>query len=81
VFNDWNSHVLPTPVSVPAGDLWVSLEFTHAAPLRVIGCDAGPAAPDGDWLYSSTDGTWLTFGQRFAGSVNWNIRAVIEVTM
>ncbi|MCP3998735.1 MAG: hypothetical protein GY722_27240 [bacterium] len=78
--NDWNSHVLPNPVAIPNGDLWITIEFTHATSLRVIGCDAGPVVPDGDWLFSSADATWLPFNQRFSASINWNIRGIAEVT-
>jgi len=81
VVDDWNTHTLQTPVTIPNGDLWVAVEFSHASFLRVIGCDAGPAVGEGDWLFSSTDGTWRTFQQRYSESVNWNVRAVAEVAM
>jgi hypothetical protein len=80
VANNWNSHMLQTPVAIPTGDLWISVEFMHSTSLRVIGCDAGPAVPDGDWLFSSTDSDWIPFSQRFAASVNWNIRGIAQVT-
>jgi len=78
--NDWNSHVLANPVAIPDGDLWITIEFAHATTLRVIGCDAGPVVPDGDWLFSSADAIWLPFNQRFSASINWNIRGIAEVT-
>lgn len=77
--SSWITHVLPAPVAVTGGDLWIALEFTHAAPQRVIGCDPGPAVTDGDWLYASTDGTWIPFHQRFASSVNWNVRGTVRI--
>ncbi len=80
VADSWNSHVPQTGVSLPSGDVWVSVEFTQDSSRRVIGCDAGPAVTDGDWLFSSTDTMWIPFGQRFSGSINWNIRATAEAT-
>jgi hypothetical protein len=74
----WTTHVLTAPVVVSGGDLWIAIEFTHPLAQRVIGCDSGPAVPDGDWLYSSSDGMWIPFSQRFAVSVNWNIRGIVE---
>ena len=74
----WTTHVLATPVAIAGGDLWIAIEFTHAVSQRVIGCDPGPAVPDGDWLYSSADGMWTPFNQRFPVSVNWNIRGIVE---
>jgi hypothetical protein len=74
----WTTHVLTTPVAIAGGDLWIAIEFTHALSQRVIGCDPGPAVPDGDWLYSSSDGMWTPFNQRFPVSVNWNIRGIVE---
>jgi len=72
----WNSHVLANPVRVPNGDLWISIEFTDATMQRTIGCDSGPAVPDGNWLFDSGNGSWAPF---FV-SVNWNVRAAIDVT-
>jgi len=75
----WTQHALSTPVPITGADLWIAIEFTHAASQRVIGCDPGPVVPDGDWLYSSMDGMWIPFNQRFAASVNWNIRGIVEI--
>ncbi len=77
--NAWTTHVLSNPPAISGGDLWISVEFTHAVSQRTIGCDPGPAVPDGDWLYSSTDGMWIPFNQRFAVSVNWNVRGIVEI--
>lgn len=79
--NTWNSHTLQGDVTVPNGDLWIGIEFTQALSQRVIGCDQGPVIPGGDWLYASTDGSWITFTQRFSGNVNWNIRGLVEVPL
>jgi hypothetical protein len=78
--NEWNLHYLQTPLAVPNGDLWIGIEFTPATQQRTIGCDPGPALPDGDWLRSSADGMWKRFSERFPGeSVNWNVRGVVEI--
>jgi hypothetical protein len=49
----------------------------HNDVLQSIGCDAGPAAPDGDWLYQDSDQEWQTFRQRTGESINWNIRGKV----
>jgi len=76
----WNTHALQSPVTVPNGDLWIAVEFDHATTQHVIGCDPGPRVADGDWLWSSLDGNWATFANRYAGDVNWNIRGTVEYT-
>jgi len=52
--------------------------FTNAVSQPTVGCDPGPAVPDGDWLYSSADGQWMALSQRFRVSINWNIRGTVE---
>jgi len=75
----WTTHMLTAPVTISGGDVWIAVEFTHAVSQRVIGCDPGPAVPDGDWLFSSADGMWMPFNLRFPVSVNWNIRGRVEL--
>jgi hypothetical protein len=77
---DWNTHTLTTPVDLTGEGIWISIFVTHAAggTNRSIGCDSGPAKEGGDWLFSSTDGSWRTYRQRTNESVNWNIRGVLE---
>jgi len=71
---DWNTHVLATPVPVTGDDLWISIEFSpNPNEINVIGCDAGPADPNGRWLFDSAN--WSSF----AANVNWNVRGVVEV--
>ncbi len=77
--NSWNSHELQNPVAIPNDDLWISIEFTHAIPQSTIGCDDGPADADGNWLFASTDDSWITFEQRVGADINWNIRGVVSV--
>lgn len=74
----WNSYELSNPIDITGKDLWVSISFTHSASQQTIGCDAGPAAPDGDWLYQNDDQDWLSFRQRTGESINWNIRARVS---
>ena len=76
--NDWNSHVLATPIDITGGGLWISLRLRHAKTQQSIGCDAGPTSGAGDWLFQESDGVWRTFRQRAAGeSINWNIRGIL----
>ncbi len=73
----WNTITLTSPIVIDGQDLWVAYEVTHTAGLFPCGCDAGPAALGGDWIY--TGGAW----QRLSViaptlNYNWNIRALIE---
>jgi hypothetical protein len=79
VADSWNEHVLGDPVDIPNDDLWIGIEFSHVGPQSTIGCDAGPAAGNGDWLYSSIDDDWIPFDQRTAASINWNIRGKVKI--
>ena len=71
----WNEHVLGTPLPLPSGDLWLSIEFTDANTQQTMGCDPGPAVANGRFFLDSNVGTWTTF----AASINWNVRGVVEV--
>jgi hypothetical protein len=71
----WNEHVLGSPLPLPAGDLWLGIEFMDVQSQRTIGCDPGPAAANGRWLYDSGSQVWAPF----AVSINWNIRGVVEL--
>ena len=76
--NDWNNHVLSTPIDLTGGGLWISLRLRHAKTQQSIGCDAGPTDGGGDWLFRDSDGEWNSFRQRAGGeSINWNIRGII----
>ena len=74
----WNTHVLSDPIEITGEDLWICVRFVHTTSLRSVGCDAGPAASDGDWLFQDSDNDWRPFGQRTTFSINWNIRGVVE---
>ena len=75
--NDFNAHVLSTPLEITGEDLWLSIRFRTNRELQTIGCDPGPAVENGDWLYQESDGRWLPYSQRTSVSVNWNIRGVV----
>jgi hypothetical protein len=76
----WNTHQVAGEVEITGGDIWICLELLHDSEINTIGCDAGPADPDGDWLFSDLDNEWQSFRQRTNQnvSINWNIRANVE---
>lgn len=72
--NGFNVLTFDTPIPVE-GEIWISASWIQTSTQQVIGCDAGPANPNGDWLFLSTDTeNWSTFRDRGGESVNWNIR-------
>lgn len=75
--NSFHRHVLSSPVDIDGADLWVAVKVVHNQPTGSVGCDAGPAVNNGDWLKSSNNNQWQTLRQRTNPSVdiNWNIRA------
>ena len=74
----WNDHRIATPIDITGQEIWISFRLLHDFGQSSIGCDAGPANPNGDWLFSSIDNQWITFSDRTGESVNWNIRGVVE---
>jgi len=75
--NEWNSHVLSTPIEITGGGLWISLQLRHDGTQQSIGCDAGPTDGGGDWLFQDSDNVWRAFRQRTGESINWNIRGIL----
>lgn len=75
----WNSVSLPTSILLDQDDIWVAMRFSHVYDTRSLGCDPGPAHPEGDWLYDSFDNQWIPLSERTSGaiSINWNLRAVV----
>jgi len=71
----WNTHDLLSDVTITGGDIWISIEFTDTATQTTIGCDPGPANPNGNWFYDSGVGSWAPFSV----SVNWNVRGVVQL--
>ncbi len=74
----WNRHRLATPIDITGQELWIAVGLVHQVDQQSIGCDAGPADTDGDWLFSSIDGQWIKYFDRTQESINWNIRGVVE---
>lgn len=77
--NSWNTVVLQTPFPIDGTPLWIGIQVELAEAIQTVGCDAGPANSNGDWLYSNNPPTWSTYRARTTTeSVNWNIRATIS---
>ncbi|MEE9371744.1 MAG: hypothetical protein V3V00_01695 [Saprospiraceae bacterium] len=59
-------------------EMWISISWTQNIEEQVMGCDAGPANTNGDWVFLSTDMQgWSSFRQRTGESINWNIRGIV----
>lgn len=79
ILNQWQEHLLPTPLTLSGDGIWVSIGARHDIDKQSIGCDAGPNKSNGDWHYQQADTEWKTYVQRtITESVNWNIRAIVE---
>ncbi len=78
--NSWNTVTLDTPYEMDGSPVWVGVEVTQNSQIQTVGCDAGPANPNGDWLYDEATMNWETFNSRTGEneSVNWNIKAIIN---
>ena len=78
--NSWNTVTLDTPYLLDGNPVWVGIEVTQNSTLQTVGCDAGPANANGDWLYDEEFQNWETFRSRTNDneSVNWNIRAILS---
>ncbi len=84
--SSWNTHTLPTPLTLTGNDLWISIEFAHGGTSRTVGCDTGPARTNGDWIFSTITGEWQTLrdftvanaGAAAEVSINWNVRGILE---
>ncbi len=74
----WNTHRITTPIDITGEEIWIAINLLHSDDQQSIGCDAGPAAADGDWLFSSIDNQWRTYRDRTGESINWNIRGIVE---
>ena len=73
----WYTHTLTTPLKITGDELWLAVSFSHDANLRSIGCDSGPANPNGDFIFDESLNTWSRFSVETPESVNWNIRGKI----
>jgi len=75
--NSFNILTFDPPIEI-TGELWLSASWNQTSTQQVIGCDAGPANANGDWLFLSSDQEgWSSFRDRAGESVNWNIRGVV----
>jgi hypothetical protein len=78
VENSWNQYVFDKPIKITGKEIWAALEFQTSVEQKIFGCDAGPAANNGDFLWDETDSLWSTYRQRTGENVNWNIRLAIN---
>jgi len=68
-FIGWNTITLTDPVMITGEDLWIGYHVAQAVGgIFPVGCDAGPAHPDGRFLKVGVGWTVSTL------NVNWNIR-------
>jgi len=77
----WITHTIASPIILDGSDLWISIEYSYTGEKRVVGCDSGPADPNGDWLNDKLNGLWdsLLNGTGGVVNVNWNIRAKVRL--
>jgi len=73
----WNNHTLATPLEIPDKDIWISIRVVHSSDTRSLGCDPGPAVDNGDKMWTSAGGQWITLRQYDGTNINWNIRTVV----
>ncbi len=76
--NSWNTVTLDTPYELTGSAVWVGIEVTQDEQIQTVGCDAGPANANGNWLYDEENMEWATFSARANESVNWNIKAILS---
>ncbi len=78
--NAWNTHDLTETIGISNKDLWIAVEVTHNDSRNTIGCDVGPADPNGDWVLEGSEISWLSY-RSFTNdlvNINWNIRGYAE---
>lgn len=64
-------------ISIGRSDLWIAIVYTTSGGTPVVGCDAGPRDPNGDYLKDNN--TWTTFRDfSVTENINWNIRGIVE---
>jgi len=76
--NAWNTVTLNEPFFLDGSPVWVGIEVNQNSNIQTVGCDAGPANPNGDWLYDEENMEWETFFNRTSESVRWNIKAILS---
>ena len=76
--NEFNTLVLSEPFTIGTEAIWLAVRMTLTEEAQVIGCDAGPRNPNGDFIDFSLQG-WSTFNAlNSVESINWNIRGRVE---
>lgn len=79
--NSWNRIALNQPLEIDGSEIWIGIDFSVNSSIQVIGCDAGPADTNGDFMLEATAGQvnqWTTFRDFTSSeSINWNIRGVL----
>lgn len=78
--NSWNTINLDDPFVLDDNPIWIGIEVDLDRQMQTVGCDAGPANGNGDWLYDEDNREWATFSTRTNQneSVNWNIRVILD---
>lgn len=74
--HQWNVHEMTDSVVIDE-PIWIEISFDAQAETKFIGCDPGPANPNGDWMWFSGDNLWQRYVNRTETSINWNIRGVV----
>jgi len=76
--NSLNRITLNPPVDI-SNEMWLSVNWSQSSNQQVIGCDEGPANPNGDWIFVSTNTNgWTSLRETNGESVNWNIRGIVS---
>ena len=76
--NALNRITLNPPLDITP-ELWLSVSWSQNSNQQVIGCDQGPANPNGDWIFVSTNQNgWTSLRETNGESVNWNIRGIVS---
>lgn len=78
--DSWNFHTLSSTVSISGDPIWAAIRVVQDNTIATVGCDAGPAAPNGDFIFSESNNSWETLRDRSENEVdiNWNIRLRIS---
>ncbi len=76
--NSWNRISLNSPYTIDGTEIWIGLDFSVDFSAQVMGCDAGPANRNGDFLFQASENAYTTFRElTTTESINWNIRGVL----
>ena len=78
--DSWNAYIIDTPIEITGEVLWFCIAVTHDSNTNSLGCDAGPADVNGDWILAEGSSDWETFRNYTseAVNINWNIRAILN---